>query len=401
MTTLAAPVPAVERNGLSSFLAALTISRIGDALYLFTLPWIAYEITGSALVMGTLYAAEIIPVVLFGAMAGVWVDHHGVRRTMIASDIGRAVLVAAIPLLAWLDALRVGHLYVFAVALGLFTLVFDVSTTAAIPRLTSSNLTRANAWHQGTTQFAAIAGPAMAGVLISIVGPFGVMTIDAMSFAATLIVVMAQPALRGIEDRPGRRLLHDLHEGFRWMWNSGVIRTLAMQAAVGNFGFAMVSAVMLFYLRDTLGAPSFVAGATLAMLGAGGIVGSILIVPLERRFRKGVLYPPVLAVGLAGLTVMAAFRTTPAVAIGLPLLAACNMAWVVLSTSVRQESIPRPLLGRTLAISRVISMASMPLGAAAGGLMAAAGAVRAVFLVGAAAKVIEIAIALRSDMRRL
>jgi MFS family permease len=398
---LSAPAQPGERGGLTSFLAALTISKVGDALYLFTLPWIAYELTGSAVVMGTLYAAEVIPVVLFGAFAGVVVDRYGVQAAMIASDLARAILVAAIPLLNTFGLLHLPHLYAIAFGLGMLTVLFDVATTAAIPRLTSQHLTRANSVHQSTTQLAAVTGPALAGLLIQAVGAYGVMTIDAASFAATLVVVMRQPLLAAIDDRPRPPLLGELGEGARWMWRSGAIRTLALQAAIGNFGFAMVSAVMLFYLRDTLHAPASIAGATFAMLGAGGVIGSLAIVPLERRFRKGVLYPAILTMGFIGLGILAAIPSAWGVAFGLTLLAACNMSWVVLSTSVRQERIPKPLLGRILAISRVFSMASMPLGAAAGGWIAAGGSVRTVFLLAAVTKLVEITIARRREIREL
>src|SRR5687767_10663356 len=99
----AAALPARERRTLGPFLAALAVSKAGDALYLIALPWIAYELTHSAMVMGTLYAAEILPVVLGGVFAGVWVDRYGVRRMMLASDLARAALIGVIPLLIYLD----------------------------------------------------------------------------------------------------------------------------------------------------------------------------------------------------------------------------------------------------------------------------------------------------------
>jgi len=227
------------------------------------------------------------------------------------------------------------------------------------------------------------------------------LTIDAISFAATLIIVARQPLFPIAGESQRRSIGAELSDGIRWLWRSGVVRTLALQAAIGNFGFAMVSAVLLFYLRDTLGATATATGVAFAMLGAGGVIGSMIIVPLARRVRKGTLYPVILCVGLTGLLIVASIRSARAAGIGLALVGACNMAWVILSTSVRQESIPTPLLGRVLAVSRALSVAAMPAGAAAGGWIAATVAVETVFLLAALTKLIELMIALRSGMRRL
>ena len=83
------------------------------------------------------------------------------------------------------------------------------------------------------------------------------------------------------------------------------------------------------------------------------------------------------------------------------MVAACNVAWVVLSTSVRQTLIPGQLFGRVLSFSRILSTAAMPVGAIVGGLITQTYDPRAVFLVAAAAKGVEVLIALRSSMRKL
>jgi MFS family permease len=68
-----------------AFLGGSLVSRIGDALYTFALPWMAYELTHSSLVLGTLYATEIVPVLLFGAFAGVYVDRLNRRHLLLCT----------------------------------------------------------------------------------------------------------------------------------------------------------------------------------------------------------------------------------------------------------------------------------------------------------------------------
>jgi Transmembrane secretion effector len=89
-----------------AFLGGSLISRMGDVLYTFALPWIAYELTHSSLVLGTLYATEIVPVLLFGALAGVYVDRLNRRYLLLGADLLRAALVSLIPLLSLMGLLQ-------------------------------------------------------------------------------------------------------------------------------------------------------------------------------------------------------------------------------------------------------------------------------------------------------
>jgi MFS family permease len=129
----------VELAGLSpqflAFLAGLTVSKLGDGLYTFALPWIAYQLTGSSLVMGMLFAAEILPTPLLGVFAGAYVDRFDRRRLMLSLHVIRAALVASIPFVQMLGVLQLWYLYVVAFSLALVSMAFDVSTAAAIPQM--------------------------------------------------------------------------------------------------------------------------------------------------------------------------------------------------------------------------------------------------------------------------
>ncbi|MFZ5815693.1 MAG: MFS transporter [Bacillota bacterium] len=381
------------------FLGGMAISKLGDALYMFALPWIAFEMTASPVVMSTLYATEILPILFFGALAGAFADGMDRRKLMLWSDAIRAVIVAAIPLLHLMGALQLWHLYAAAFSLSLVSLAFDVTTTAVIPELAGGELTRANAAFQMINQAGSMAGPALAGLVIAAVGGFNALWLNALSFGGTFLSILILPSFSlkplGLTVRG---VLAGIADGFRWLWSHPVIRVLSLQAMTGNFGFGMVSAVLMYYLRSTLGLSAELAGLDYAMLGVGGLSGSIAIVPLSRRFRRGVLYPAILTFGMIGLLLMAGLRTWWAPGLGFGMVSACNIAWVVLSTSVRQELIPGALMGRVLAFSRILSTAAMPLGAALGGFLTQSFDPALIFLLAAATKGLEILIARFSAM---
>src|SRR6266478_852720 len=88
-----------------------TISNLGSSITLFALPLLVYKITGSALNLGITTAAEFLPYLLFGLILGAWVDRVDRKRMMIGTDIGRALIVASIPLLAAFGLLSVWWIY--------------------------------------------------------------------------------------------------------------------------------------------------------------------------------------------------------------------------------------------------------------------------------------------------
>jgi MFS family permease len=385
-----------------AYLGSSFISQSGDKLYAFALPWVAYELTHSAIVLGTLYATEVIPVLLFGGFIGVYVDRMDRRRVLLGADLLRAALLALLPLLALMGWLRLWQLYVVAFALALLSLASEVTIIAVLPELARSDNTRANAAFQFVTSGAEFAGPALAGVAIALLGGLNTLWLDVLSFGATFLVTLR---LLKVQRQPlqtqVRQVVSELTEGLRWLWKTSVIKMLSVQAMLGNFGLGMVSAVLLYYLRTSLALSAELSGLEYAMIGVGGVLGSLVIVPLARRFRRGALYSALLTCGLLGRGAMVVLRWWWIPGLSLALVAGCDVAWIVLSTSVRQERIPRQLMGRVLSFSRLLSNAAMPLGAVIGGLLAQRYDPQLVFLLAALTKGGEALIARFSAIRKL
>lgn len=385
-----------------AFLGGSLVSQLGDALYTFALPWIAYELTHSSLVMGTLFATEIIPILLFGAFAGVYVDRLNRRRLLLGANLLRAALVAFLPLLSFLGVLQLWELYLVAFSLALVSLAGDVATTTVLPEMAQSELTRANAAYQFMSQCAEFAGPALAGIAIATLGGFHTLWLDVLSFAGPFLVLWRLPDFQDqTGQRSARHVLVELQEGLHWLWKEQVIKMLSLQAMLGNLGFGMVNAVLLYYLRTSLNLSAQLSGLDYAMVGVGGLLGSVMIVPLARSFRRGTLYPLLLLSGLVGRTVLFVLPWWWVPGLSLGIVSACDVAWVILSTSVRQERIPGSLMGRVLSFSRLLSTAAMPLGAVIGGLMAQSYDPRIVFCLAALTKGGEVLIARFSAIRSL
>ncbi|MFP3411695.1 MFS transporter [Bacillus sp. SIMBA_074] len=387
------------------FIFGLLISRLGDSLYIFALPWIAFQLTGSAVIMSSLFAINVLPIVLFGPLVGVIVDRYDRRKLLWIADIASIILVSLVPILHSLHLLEIWHLYVITFILAVMSMLFDVTTVTFIPQIAGASLTKANSLYQMVNQLSSLFGPMLAGFSISFIGGFQVLWINVLSFIATLIAVLLLPSIKTLnstnnEKNTFQNVFADLFNGFKWLKKDRLNIALSLQAMVGNFGASAVLGVLMYYLLSTLHLTPAQSGYNYTLIGIGGLLGSLIAVPLEKKFRRGVLIPLLLFFGALGLTIAlwSTYWLAPGIAFGIAMT--CNIVWNTIVTSVRQETVPSNMQGTVLGFSRVLTRLAMPLGALVGGIISAYNPIF-IFALAAFTKLIEVFIALFSPIRKL
>lgn len=391
-------------NTYLTFLVGQLLSRVGDSLYELAIPLISYELTKSALVMGSMYAISVLPIVIFGPIIGVLVDRLPRKKLMMSTDLIRAILVALIPTLHWLGALRIWHLYVISFLLTGLTLLFDVALVAAIPHMAGGKeqLTRANAAEKLVNQIASLGGPILAGISITAFGGFYALWLDVFSFSATFLAIRRVRSLEmKVISKTMDSVFNDMREGLRWLIKDILNITISLQAMVGNFGYSAAFGVLMYYLLNTLKLNPQQSSINYAMLGAGGIIGTLIVVPLEKRLRRGVLIPILLMVGALGFSMAAISRYWLMPGIALGIVSLCNIGWNTIIQSLRQETVPQELLGRVLGFSRVFTRLAMPLGAMVGAFVSEHYGAATVFIIATVAKLLEIVIVSISPIRKM
>ncbi len=272
------------------FIFGLLISRIGDSLYTFALPWIAYQLTGSAVIMSSLFAINVLPIVLFGPLVGIIIDRYDRKKLLWIVDITNIILVSLVPILHTLHLLEIWHLYIITFILAVMSMLFDVTTVTVIPHIAGASLTKANSFYQMINQLASLFGPMIAGIFISFIGDFQVLWINVLSFIATLVAVMLLPSIKTVNSQNNdkntlQNILSDLFNGFKWLKNDCLNIALSFQAMIGNFGASAVLGVFMYYLLSTLQLTPEQSGFNYSLIGIGGILGSLIAVPLEKRLR--------------------------------------------------------------------------------------------------------------------
>ncbi|HDR6318423.1 TPA: MFS transporter [Bacillus thuringiensis] len=387
------------------FIFGLLISRIGDSLYTFALPWIAYQLTGSAVIMSSLFAINVLPIILFGPLVGVIIDRYDRKKLLWIADITNIILVSLVPILHALHLLEIWHLYVIAFILAVMSMLFDVTTVTVIPHIAGASLTKANSFYQMVNQLTSLFGPMIAGIFISFIGGFQVLWINALSFIATLVAVILLPSMKTVNKKCENKnavqnVLADLVNGFKWLKNDRLNLALSFQAMIGNFGASAVLGVFMYYLLSTLQLTPEQSGINYSLIGIGGLLGSLIVVPLEKRLQRGLLIPLLLFTGAIGLTfaLWSTYWFAPGIAFGIAMT--CYIAWNIIVATIRQETVPSNMQGRVLGFSRVLTRLAMPLGALVGGIISAYNPVL-VFALAAFTKLLEVVIALYSPIRKL
>jgi MFS family permease len=360
------------------FWAGQTVSNLGSSVTLFALPLLVFKLTGSPLNLGATSATSFLPYLLFGLVIGAWVDRVDRKRLMIATDVARALLIAAIPLLADAGQLRVGWIYVIAFLQSTLTIGFDSAEFAAIPSLVNNenDLVTANGRIQASYYAAQVAGPLLAGLLIATISVQQVFWLDSLSFllsAASLAMVRRRFNLERDPDAEGgeapeRRIFREVAEGLRYVLRHPVLRNISAMMAIINLLFSSVIAQLVLFAKDRLAATDSQVGVLYSAGSVGVVVLSLLAGRLRRRwsFSRVALSALVLD-GLA--TVALSF--TRWYWLALPLWAFSSGLGILFNIntgSLRQQIVPNEMLGRVISIAGVLAWSAIPLGTLLGGL---------------------------------
>src|SRR5258706_10775471 len=180
--------PARRAGDFWIFWTVQTISQIGSALTATALPLLVFKLSGSALDLGLASAATWVPYPLFGLFIGAWVDRVNRKGLMIGLDIARAAVLAALAALALFGHLPIWWIYLVTFINSTLTVGFFSATTAAIPSMVAQDgLVKANGRIQASAPFAAIIGPLLATLLLSVTSLQAVLWCDALTFVVSAI----------------------------------------------------------------------------------------------------------------------------------------------------------------------------------------------------------------------
>lgn len=365
--------------------SASTVSNLADGIIKIGLPLVAVAYTSSPVLVAGVAVAFSLPWLLFALPAGALVDRLDRRRVMLAANTLRAALAGALALAMALDAGSIWLLYVVAFSAGAAETLYDTSAQSILPQLVSRELLpRANGrLHAAELTANQFIGPPLAGFLVA--GGAAVALAGPAGLWAVAVALLFLVGGRFRVEREGRTTLRaDIAEGLRFLWRHRLLRTLAVMVGGGNFTTNAVFGVLVLYAvgpGSAIGLTEPGYGLLLTTIAAGIVLGSLVAARIERRLGRARALG-VSVVTWSGIVGVPALTTSPFVIGAVFFVGGILLAvWNVITVSLRQRVTPDHLLGRVNSGYRLLAWGSMPLGAAAGGLLAELFGLRAVFAI--------------------
>jgi MFS family permease len=358
-----------------------SVSQLGTAVTVVALPLVAVlQLRASALQVGIISGAQYVAYALLGFVAGVYVDRRRRRTVMLVTDAGRALVLALVPVLSVAGLLRIWHLYLVALAVGILTLLFDTAYQAYLPTIVSrEKLISGNSRLLATTSAAQLAGPGLAGLLVAALGAAKTLLTDAFSYVVSFACVLS---IRGAVESHlvepgeggGRRetVWAQVLEGFRYVRQDRILVSFLGSVAQFNILITAEEALFVVFLVRTVHASPVAVGLLLSASGVGAILGAVFSQRIARRLGTGralvlgATFGPVLGV-LTPFTYMNA--TLLCFIVGTAALGASTTILKVVGGSYRQAIVPAHLLGRVVATMRTLTWGPLPLAGLLGGLL--------------------------------
>lgn len=353
------------------------ISQFGDGLYTVALPWLVYQHTRSGMATTATLAVSAGSFLVVGPLAGVFVDRWDRRRTLVCSDLLRALTLALFPLLL-LAGFNLGVVLAMAVLLPAFGRFFVPAQRASIPGLVpAESLVSANAQMQSAGSAAYIAGPAAAGVLIVSLGAAPLLLLDGLTFVASALLLSLVVFPPRCAAPVARSVRADLAEGFRITWRVPALRASCLLALFGTVFFAPVPALLPLWVGKG-GSGAF--GVLTSSFFAGALLGSLATARYGKRFSaRNLIVCSVLAMGLA----IVGFSRSQQEVFGVAALATLGVfltSYNVGVVTLLQRLAPAEAMGRVFAVNETASWSFRAVTLLVCGALADAAGVHAVLL---------------------
>jgi len=353
-------------------LTSLAVSSCGDWLYNVALLALVYQRTGSATWVALTTAARVAPVVVLGPLGGVLADRYNRRALMIGSDVARALLMAALVVVA-AAGLPTVVAPLLAAAATAASVVQPPCVAACTARFVADDeLQRAQALRAAVGQGAIVVGPALGALALVVAGPAVAFLLNALTFVASALAIVSiapgpafvPPRAAGDGD-PGASVLADVRSGAQALRGAPAAVRLVAADLLCSAAYGLLSVTLVLVSRR-LGAGAGGYGLLLGAFGIGGLIGAGVAARIDApaRWRRMLT----VALLLVGVTLAALGSvSTLAGALALALLGGGGM---IVGEVLSDTALPRMLDDSVLARAYGLVFPASIGGVVAGALVA-------------------------------
>ena len=386
--TSASSMPGKAKAGRNEWLlVAFTAStNIGDAVTRVALPLLAVQLTRSPALIALVAVLLMLPWLVTALHVGVLVDRHNRRTLMVGAETARMAAIGTL-LVAYLsDATSLTLIYVVAVALGVAEVVAMTSGVSIIPSAIPQSR-----WQTASARITAVeylcngfVGAPVGGFLVAIGFAAALGATGAIYVVGALLLLLLAGSF-GVEPTKERRPMNvEIRDGLMFLWRHTLLRTMALLIAVMAACWSVWIAVIPAYAGGgPLGLDERQYGLLLTALGAGGVIGALVVGPVNRLLgRRWSMFVDILgSFALVAMPAALPGKPSSAVPIGIAAFAAGlgGTMWTVNARVIYQTLVPNDMLGRFSAASRLVGWGTTPVAAALAGVLASVAGYRVAF----------------------
>ncbi|MQC17789.1 MAG: MFS transporter [Chloroflexi bacterium] len=345
-------------------------SSSGLWLQQVTINWLAFSLSGSSFVVGLASGARSLPLLALGPVGGVMADRYNKKRLMLLTQVAQLLLTLAFGIIIISGWVQVWHLFAFSLLSGVaWALNMPVRQSVVPTTVPREDMMNAMALNSAGFNITRIVGPALAGIMITTVGPGENFLIQSAAYLGVAISVMQ---LRLPEVKQAARDVNvwgNLKEGARYVWGHATLRTQMTLALVPVMIALPCIAILPQFNEDNLGGSAGSFGLLMAAPGLGAVTATLALASMKNIEQKGaMLLVAVFALGIS----LIALSLSPTLWVALPILVVvggCQMAYMTTNQTVLQLSTPDEYRGRVMGIY-MLNQGMLPLGSLFSGTIA-------------------------------
>jgi len=371
---------ALRHRNFRLFWSGQLVSLIGTWMQNVAQGWLVLTLTNSAFMLGVVSAIGSLPVLFLALPGGVAADRFPKRNLLLITQSLAMLLALILALLTRLQIVKIWQVVAIAALAG-SAFAFDAPSRQAlvIELVGRQDLLNAIALNSAIFNAARIIGPALAGMLISIIGMAGCFFLNSLSFLA-VIVGLWLIRLPGHEAKTSGPVLRDMKEGLVLAWNDVRVRSLIAIIAIFSICGMPYAMLMPVFARDVLNVGARGLGFLMTANGVGALTGALGLASLKwkrGRARLVLISGIAFALALASFSLSRTFWLSLAI---LPLVGWSMVSQTATINTILQSVVPDNMRGRVMSLYTLVFMGMMPFGSFLGGALAqrwgAPGAVR-------------------------
>ncbi|MEB1807149.1 MAG: MFS transporter [Bacillaceae bacterium] len=384
-----------KNRAFSAVWVAQASSALGGTFATFIISWLVYELSGSKMAMGSIWITFMVPSLLTTLLAGPYLDRFDRKKIMILSEWVRAA-VFLVPLILYpLGLLNVWHLYIVAATLGVAEPLFRPTSMAYVAQiLPKDRLMKGNSLLEGTMQLMMLIGPALGGLLMSVLGVVPVLSFLVICMAVSGFVLLFIPSSKKkAASEKKETWFVQFKAGLKFYRIYPVLFWIGILLMISNFSSGAAMPMFLPFVLDHLGGNEFQYGLFMSAFPLGMLLGSLVTGTFNqpknlRRVMLGSLWMGGVLLALLG------WVTTYWMALIVVMFSGFfAMVFTINNTTFYQKRVPDEIRGRVFAVRTLLAQSGMPVGAAFGGLFAEMYSLTALFTLLGILSIITITIA--------